>query len=339
VTAEPATTIGATPPGARLDRMQALVRDELRRVNAVIVREMQSPVDLIPQLARHLVGAGGKRVRPMLTLISGRMCGYSGDRHVNLAACVEFIHTATLLHDDVVDGSDLRRGRQTANAVWGNKAPVLVGDFLFSRAFQLMVADGSLDVLRILSNASAVIAEGEVMQLLTANDSTTSEAAYFAMIEAKTAKLFEAAAEIGAVVAGRSSADAAALASYGRDLGIAFQLIDDALDYCSEDEAFGKTVGDDFSDGKVTLPVVLAYAAGDHDERAFWERVIENGEQRDGDLARALELLHRHDAIRATIRRAEERGVGARRALDRFAPSAERAAMLELVDFCIERAY
>ena len=337
--ADPATRLDATPSHDRLDRMQALVRDELVGVNAVILREMQSPVELIPQLARHLVGAGGKRVRPMLTLIAGRMCGYEGDRHVNLAACVEFIHTATLLHDDVVDASDLRRGRETANALWGNKAPVLVGDFLFSRAFQLMVADGSLDVLRILSNASAVIAEGEVMQLMTANDSTTAEAAYFAMIEAKTAKLFEAAAEIGAVVAGRPEADAAALADYGRDIGVAFQLIDDALDYGAEDVAFGKTVGDDFADGKVTLPVVLAYAAGDGDERRFWERVIDHGEQREGDLARALQILRRHDAIGATIRRAEERGEAARRALYRFAASEERAAMSDLVDFCIERAY
>ena len=337
--ADPAPRIDATPPRDRLERMQALVRDELGRVNAVILREMESPVALIPQLARHLVGAGGKRVRPLLTLISGRMCGYSGERHVNLAACVEFIHTATLLHDDVVDASDLRRGRETANALWGNKAPVLVGDFLFSRAFQLMVADGNLDVLRILSNASAVISEGEVLQLLTANDSTTTEAAYFEMIEAKTAKLFEAAAEIGAVVADRPSAEAAALAAYGRHIGVAFQLIDDALDYGADDEAFGKTVGDDFADGKVTLPVVLAYAAGDPEERRFWERVIDRGEQCDGDLDRALEILHRHDAIAATIRRAEERGEAARRALDRFAPSTERAAMLDLVDFCIERAY
>ncbi len=336
--ADPATRIDATPRD-RLERLQALVQDELVRVNAVILREMQSPVELIPQLARHLVGAGGKRVRPMLTLISGRMCGYEGDRHVNLAACVEFIHTATLLHDDVVDASDLRRGRETANALWGNKAPVLVGDFLFSRAFQLMVADGSLDVLRILSNASAVIAEGEVMQLMTANDSTTSEAAYFEMIEAKTAKLFEAAAEIGAVVAGRSHAEAAALAAYGRHLGVAFQLIDDALDYGTDDEAFGKTIGDDFADGKVTLPVVLAYAGGDAEERAFWERVIDHGEQREGDLIHAFGILHRHDAIRATLRRAEERGEAARRALGGFPPSAERSAMLDLVDFCIERAY
>jgi octaprenyl-diphosphate synthase len=267
------------------------------------------------------------------------MCGYEGERHVNLAACVEFIHTATLLHDDVVDASDLRRGKETANALWGNKAPVLVGDFLFSRAFQLMVADGSLDVLRILSNASAVISEGEVLQLMTANDSTTTEAAYFEMIEAKTAKLFEAAAEIGAVVGGRPEADARALAAYGRDIGVAFQLIDDALDYGTEDEAFGKTVGDDFADGKVTLPVALAYAGGDADERCFWERVIDRGEQHEGDLDRALEILHRHDAIVATIRRAEQRGEAARRALDRFPPSPERAALLDLVDFCIERAY
>jgi octaprenyl-diphosphate synthase len=339
VNADPATRIDATPPRDRLERIQELVRDELGRVNAVILREMESPVELIPQLARHLVGAGGKRVRPLLTLLAGRMCGYEGDRHVNLAACVEFIHTATLLHDDVVDASDLRRGKETANALWGNKAPVLVGDFLFSRAFQLMVADGSLEVLRILSGASAVISEGEVLQLMTANDSTTSEAAYFEMIEQKTAKLFEAAAEIGAVVGGRSEADAKALAAYGRDIGVAFQLIDDALDYGTEDEAFGKTVGDDFTDGKVTLPLVLAYAAGDDQERAFWERVIDQGDQRDEDLPRALEILHRHDTIRATIRRAEERGDAARRALHRFAPSRERSAMLDLVDFCIERAY
>ena len=337
--ADPATRIDATPPRDRLERIQELVRDELGRVNAVILREMESPVELIPQLARHLVGAGGKRVRPLLTLLAGRMCGYEGDRHVNLAACVEFIHTATLLHDDVVDASDLRRGKETANALWGNKAPVLVGDFLFSRAFQLMVADGSLEVLRILSGASAVISEGEVLQLMTANDSTTSEAAYFEMIEQKTAKLFEAAAEIGAVVGGRGEADAKALAAYGRDIGVAFQLIDDALDYGTEDEAFGKTVGDDFTDGKVTLPLVLAYAAGDDQERAFWERVIDQGDQRDEDLPRALEILHRHDTIRATIRRAEERGDAARRALHRFAPSPERSAMLDLVDFCIERAY
>ena len=339
MSAQPATTQDPAVSRARLDRLQALVRDELGRVNTVIVAEMQSPVELIPQMAQHLVAAGGKRIRPILTLISARMCGYRGDRHVNLAACVEFIHTATLLHDDVVDESDLRRGRATANAVWGNKAPVLVGDFLFSRAFQIMVADGSLEVLRILSNASAVISEGEVMQLLTANDSTTTEDAYFAMIEAKTAKLFEAASRIGGVVADRPLADVEALADYGRCIGIAFQLIDDALDYGAEEQALGKTVGDDFADGKVTLPVALALAKGTEAERAFWQRVLETEDRRDGDFAEAMRLLRKHDAIGATIRRAETYGERARRALDRFAPCPERAAMLELVDFCIERAY
>ncbi len=339
MTAEPATRLDVSDSRARLDTLQALVRDELLRVNGVIVEQMESPVELIPQLASHLVAAGGKRIRPILTLISARMCGYRGDRHVNLAACVEFIHTATLLHDDVVDASDLRRGRQTANALWGNKAPVLVGDFLFSRAFQLMVRDGSLDVLRILSSAAAVIAEGEVLQLLTANDSATSEADYFRMIEGKTAKLFEAAAEVGAVVAGRTPADVQALADYGRSIGVAFQLIDDALDYSAEEEALGKTVGDDFADGKVTLPVVLAMAEAGCEERAFWHRVIEDGVQGEDDLATAIGYLTRHGAIRATIRRAEAYGERARRSLDRFGPSPERAAMLDLVDFCIERAY
>lgn len=339
MTAEPAPRPDADHSRARLDTLQALVREELLRVNAVILQEMESPVELIPQLARHLVAAGGKRVRPMLTLISARMCGYRGGRHINLAACVEFIHTATLLHDDVVDASDLRRGRQTANALWGNKAPVLVGDFLFSRSFQLMVRDGSLDVLRILSDAAAIIAEGEVLQLMTANDSTTSEADYFRMIEGKTAKLFEAAAEVGAVVADRSAADVAALAEYGRSIGVAFQLIDDALDYSAEQEALGKTVGDDFADGKVTLPIVLAMAEAEAEERAFWHRVIEESDQREGDLDTAIAYLTQHDAIAATLRRAEDYGERARRALDRFEPSPERDAMLDLVDFCVERAY
>jgi octaprenyl-diphosphate synthase len=339
VSARPATAPDPAVSRARLDRLQTLVRDELQRVNRVIVAEMHSPVELIPQLAQHLVAAGGKRIRPILTLVSARLCGYRGERHVNLAACVEFIHTATLMHDDVVDASDLRRGRATANAVWGNKAPVLVGDFLFSRAFQIMVADGSLEVLRILSEASAVISEGEVMQLLTANDSSTTEDAYFAMIEAKTAKLFEAAARIGAVVAGRPEADAQALAEYGRCIGIAFQLVDDALDYGAEEQALGKSIGDDFADGKVTLPVVIAFAKGDESERAFWRRVLETEDRREGDLDEAMRLLARHDAIALTVHRAEIYGERARRALDRFPPSAERAAMLELVDFCIERAY
>src|SRR4051812_36582892 len=229
---------------------------------------MHSPVALIPQLAGHIVAAGGKRLRPMLTLAAARMCGYRPTdgvrpRHVSLAAAVEFIHTATLLHDDVVDGSDLRRGLATANSVWGNKPSVLVGDFLFSRAFQLMVEDGSLKVLAILSHASAVIAEGEVLQLVTSNDTTTDEEAYLAVIRAKTAQLFAAAAKIGAVVCDRPEAEELALESYGRNLGIAFQLVDDMLDYSADEAALGKTIGDDFREGKITLPIVLAFARCD----------------------------------------------------------------------------
>ena len=264
-----------------LDELQRLVNDDLRVVNELIVKHMHSPVPLIPQLAGHLVAAGGKRLRPMLTLASARMCGYRGGRHHALAACVEFIHTATLLHDDVVDESDLRRGLATANALWGNKASVLVGDFLFSRAFQLMVADGSLRVLEILSGASAVIAEGEVLQLVTSNDTDTSEQAYLDVIRCKTAALFAAACRIGAVVAERPKVEEEALDSYGLNLGIAFQLIDDVLDYSAKQAELGKTVGDDFREGKMTLPVVLAFRRGDEAERGFWRRCIEQVDQSD----------------------------------------------------------
>ena len=231
---------------------------DLERVNRLIVERMHSPVALIPQLAGHIVAAGGKRLRPMLTLGRARLCGYRGDRHIALAAAVEFIHTATLLHDDVVDASDLRRGRDTANAVWGNKPAVLVGDFLFARSFELMVEDGSLRILEILSRASSVIAEGEVRQLMTANDTATTEAAYLEVIEAKTAALFAAASRIGAVIAERPAAEEEALERFGRNLGIAFQLIDDMLDFSARQSELGKSVGDDFRDGKITLPILIA---------------------------------------------------------------------------------
>ena len=318
----------------------ALVGDDLKRVNDVILRRMHSPVALIPQLAGHIIAAGGKRMRPMLTLAASRLCGYAGgERHVNLAACVEFIHTATLLHDDVVDESDLRRGLKTANAVWGNQASVLVGDFLFSRAFQVMVEDGSLDVLRILSNASAVIAEGEVLQLTTANDTGTTESAYLEVIKAKTATLFAAAARVGAVVAARPRAEEEALESYGMNLGIAFQLVDDVLDYASRAETMGKQVGDDFRDGKITLPVVLAYLRGDEIERAFWRRTLEELDQREGDLVRAIELMQRHGSLRDSVERARHYGAIARDALGVFADHPVKRALVELIDFAIHRAY
>jgi octaprenyl-diphosphate synthase len=324
---------------ATFDRLSVLLHDDLIRVNALILERMQSPVALIPQLAGHIIAAGGKRLRPMLTLATSRMCGYCGDRHIALAASVEFIHTATLLHDDVVDASDLRRGLATANAVWGNKPSVLVGDFLFSRAFELMVEDGSLAVLAILSRASAIIAEGEVLQLVTSNDVATTEAAYLEVINAKTAQLFAAASRIGAVLGGRSPAEEAALEAYGRNLGIAFQLVDDMLDYSARQAELGKTVGDDFREGKLTLPVVLALRAADATEREFWSRTLERMEQQEDDLAQAIELMRRHGTLAATLERAREYGAKARQALATFRDGPERQALDEVIDFCLERGY
>ena len=324
---------------ATLDHLTSLLKSDLDRVNALILERMHSPVSLIPQLAGHIIAAGGKRLRPMLTLASARLCGYRGDRHFALAAAVEFIHTATLLHDDVVDDSDLRRGLATANAVWGNKASVLVGDFLFSRAFQLMVEDGSLKVLDILSEASAIIAEGEVLQLVTSNDTETREEAYLAVIQSKTAQLFAAASRIGAVLADRPVPEEEALAAYGRNLGIAFQLVDDMLDYSARQAELGKTVGDDFREGKITLPVVLALREGGEAERAFWRRTLETLEQQEGDLAHAIELMNRHGTLRATLDRARQYGEAARRSLALFRDGPERRALEEAVDFCLARGY
>jgi octaprenyl-diphosphate synthase len=275
----------------------------------------------------------------MLTLASARLCGYRGERHVALAAAVEFIHTATLLHDDVVDASELRRGRDTANAVWGNKPAVLVGDFLFARSFELMVEDGSLRILDILSRAAAVIAEGEVGQLVAANDTTTTEAAYLEIIEAKTAALFAAASRIGAVIAERPPAEEEAIERFGRNLGIAYQLIDDMLDFSAHQSELGKSVGDDFRDGKITLPVVLAFQAGDEDERQFWRRSLEEMDQRDGDLDRAFNLMNRRGTLKATLERARLYAETARGALSIFHDSAERRALDDVIDFCLERGY
>ena len=326
-------------PAPTLDRLSALTASDMERVNHAILDRMQSSVLLIPQLAGHIIAAGGKRLRPMLTLASAGLCGYQGARHIGLAACVEFIHTATLLHDDVVDESDLRRGAATANAVWDNKSSVLVGDFLFSRSFELMVEDGSLDVLAILSRASSVIAEGEVLQMMTANDTETGEDDYLEVIRAKTAKLFAAAAEIGAVVAERPMAEREALRSFGHNLGMAFQLVDDVLDYSAHQATLGKTVGDDFREGKITLPVVLAFRAADDQGRAFWRRTLEDLEQKKGDFKRAVGLLERTGALTATLDRAARYGIEARAALDAFADGAMRAALAESVEFAVRRAY
>ncbi len=327
------------PAHDALSNLTGMVADDLVAVNNLIVQRMESGVPLIPQLAGHIVAAGGKRLRPILTLACAKLCGYDGVRHRKLATCVEFIHTATLLHDDVVDASDLRRGGPSANALFGNQASVLVGDFLFSRAFQLMVEDGSLDVLRILSTASAVIAEGEVLQLSTMNDSKTSEQAYLEVVHAKTAELFAAACRIGAVVASRSAVEEEALRTFGLNLGIAFQIIDDVLDYSARQAELGKTVGDDFREGKMTLPVILAINRGQESERAFWRRTLEKLEQRAGDLAQAQDLLVKHNALPDCIARARHYGAIARDALGIFPDQPVKSALLDVIDFTIERSY
>ncbi|WP_158745831.1 polyprenyl synthetase family protein [Acidisphaera sp. L21] len=305
--------------------------------NRAIIEQMDSPVALIPQLAAHIVAAGGKRLRPMLTIGCARMCGYSGKRHVQLAACVEFIHTATLLHDDVVDESVLRRGLASANAIFGNKSSVLVGDFLFARAFQLMVGDGSLEVLEILSRAAATIAEGEVLQLTTQNDLSTSEERYLDVIGGKTAALFAAACQVGAIVAGRPANEVAALAAYGDNIGMAFQLVDDALDYSADQMTLGKTVGDDFREGKITLPVLAAYEAGSPVEREFWTRTIEQSEQVDADLEHALMLMGQRGALEATLERARRFALAAQRALEPFPPGELRQCLHDVADFTVSR--
>jgi octaprenyl-diphosphate synthase len=317
----------------------ALVAPELNDVNRVILDRMQSPVALIPELAGHLISGGGKRMRPMLTLACARLVGYAGARHHKLAAAVEFIHTATLLHDDVVDVSGLRRGRRTANIIWGNAASVLVGDFLFSRAFELMVEDGSLRVLKILSNASAVIAAGEVDQLTAARQIDTGEDRYLSIIGAKTAALFAAACEIAAVVAERDEPVQTALECYGRNLGIAFQLTDDVIDYAGTAGEMGKDAGDDFREGKVTLPVILAYARGDEPARRFWREAILGKRTSDVDLAEAVRLMQATGALADSLARARLYADRATAALAGFGPGAAKAALTEAAAFAVARAY
>ena len=325
------------PPS--LDPLVALVAADMNAVNAVILDRMQSKVALIPELAGHLIAGGGKRMRPMLTLASAALLDYPGTRHHRLAAAVEFIHTATLLHDDVVDLSEMRRGKRAANLIWGNPASVLVGDFLFSRAFELMVEDGSLKVLKILSHASAVIAEGEVDQLTAQRQVATSEEHYLHIIGAKTAALFAAACRIAPVVAEAGDAAEDALECYGRNLGIAFQLVDDAIDYSSDEATMGKGRGDDFRDGKMTLPVILANARGSDADRAFWKAAMQGDRTGDDDLAHATRLIQSTGALSDTMERARHYG---RRAIDALAPfpaGRAKAAMTDAVLFAVARAY
>ena len=335
-TATTAKQAGGTNP---LQNLADALKPEMASVNALIIDRMQSDIPLIPQLAGHLIAGGGKRIRPLLTLASAALFDYKGSRQYKLAACVEFIHTATLLHDDVVDESDQRRGKASANAVFGNEAAVLVGDFLFSRSFQLMVEDGSLEVLRILSNASAVIAEGEVMQLSIANNIDTTEADYLKVIGAKTAELFAAACEVGAIVADRPAGECKALRDYGTYLGLAFQISDDVLDYAASEERLGKSVGDDFKEGKMTLPVLKAIAKANAAEKSFWQRTLCDLEQGDADLAEAQSLIRKHKGLEQSLAQARDFAAKGRKCLEALPGNGISRDLAELIDFAVERDY
>ncbi len=323
------------PPSSGFEPLLCLLQNQLNAVNTCLLQKMESPVALIPEIAGYLISLGGKRLRPLLTIASAELCGYKGERHIHLAACVEFIHTATLLHDDVVDESTLRRGRQTANSLWNNKASVLVGDFLFSRAFELMVADGSLEILDILSKASSAISEGEVLQLSMSHSLELTQETYLKIIESKTARLFSAATEVGAVVAKAPDEERKALTQFGQALGIAFQLMDDILDYTANQGQLGKAIGDDFREGKVTLPLILAYQKGR--QNSFWEDVLAKETRDDSDLQKALTLLNESNALIESQQRAAIYVEEALACLTKFPPSPLKSALEELAHFSLHR--
>jgi len=326
----------ARPKGS-VEVLTHLAAADIAEVNAIIVARMQSPVAVIPMLADHLINAGGKRLRPLLTVASARLVGARDDACLKLAAAVEFIHTATLLHDDVVDSSQLRRGKVAAHLIWGAPSSVLVGDFLFAKAFELMVEAGSMKALDILAKAAGVIAEGEVLQLTRAHDLNLSQDVYLQIIGAKTAELFAAAAEAGAVSAGAPEAQIQAMRDYAMNLGLAFQLADDALDYGGATEVLGKNAGDDFREGKATLPLLLAIARTGPAETAFWERTIGRLEQTDADLDRAIALIRDTGALEATLDQAGDFAVKAKQALAPMANNSWRTALEDLADFAVSR--
>jgi octaprenyl-diphosphate synthase len=315
-----------------------LVAADMERVNTTILSRTGSEVTMIPEIAKHLIESGGKRLRPMLTLAMAQLAAYGGEGHVKLAAAVEFMHTATLLHDDVVDESEMRRGRLAARVVWGNEASVLVGDFLLGQAFKMMVEVGSLRSLEILSSAAAVIAEGEVMQLAAAKNTATTEDEYLSVIRSKTAELFAAACEVGPALGSRPKDEQSACRSFGMNLGIAFQLVDDVLDYGGKAAKLGKNIGDDFREGKITLPVVLSFRRGTESERTFWRRTLEDGEATEADLECAIGLMAKHRALEDTIQRARHYGAIAKDALALFPASPMKEALEETVEFCIARS-
>jgi octaprenyl-diphosphate synthase len=326
------------PSSPSVDGLVGLLAADMERVNSTILSRTGSDVSMIPEVANHLIASGGKRLRPMLTLAMSRLANYAGEGHVKLAAAVEFMHTATLLHDDVVDESQMRRGKLTARLLWGNEASVLVGDFLLGQAFKMMVEVGSIRSLEILSAAAAVIAEGEVMQLAAAKNTATTEDDYLSVIRAKTAELFAAACEVGPALGARPKDEQSACRSFGMNLGIAFQLVDDALDYGGKAAKLGKNVGDDFREGKITLPVVLSYRRGSESERAFWRRTLEEGNATDADLEEAISLMARHRALEDTVQRARHYGAIAKDALALFPASPMKEALEETVEFCVARS-
>lgn len=323
---------------ASIQPLMQLVEADMKRVNTLILSKTGSDVEMIPEVAKHLIDSGGKRLRPMITLAAAQMCGYEGEGHITLAASVEFMHTATLLHDDVVDQSDMRRGKLAARMLWGNEASVLVGDFLLGQAFRMMVDVGSLQALDVLSHAATVIAEGEVLQLQTAKNLDTTEDEYLEVIRSKTAALFAAAAEVGPIIADQNPSHINALRSYGNNLGLAFQLIDDALDYGGNAGDLGKRTGDDFREGKVTLPVLLAYRRGSEEERNFWKEAVVDGKTDDELLKKAIEILVKHDAIADTVARARHYAEMAKDALGTMPNSKQKDALIEVLEFCVSRA-
>ena len=325
------------PAQASVAPLVELTRDDMTRVNQLILSKTGSDVEMIPEVAKHLIDSGGKRLRPMLTLAAASMCGYEGNHQITLAASVEFMHTATLLHDDVVDESDMRRGKQSARMVWGNQASVLVGDFLLGQAFRMMVDAGSMEALDVLSTASTIIAQGEVMQLSAAQSMETTEDDYLTVIRSKTAALFSAATEVGPILAESEKPVRDAFRSFGLNLGLAFQLVDDALDYGGSKADLGKNVGDDFYEGKITLPVLLAYRRGSEDEREFWRGAMESDSSDEAALEKAMELLTKHGAISDTVNRARHYGEIARDALAPLPDSDMKQALLDVVEFCVSR--
>ncbi|AQX28297.1 MULTISPECIES: polyprenyl synthetase family protein [unclassified Bartonella] len=314
-----------------------LTKEDMEHINQLIISMAKSNVEMIPEISNHLISSGGKRIRPMITLAAAHMFGYQGDKHIKLATAVEFMHTATLLHDDVVDESELRRGKSTARMIWGNQASVLVGDFLLGQAFKMMVDVGSLEALSVLANAAAIIAEGEVMQLSAAKNIETNVSDYLKIINAKTAALFSAAAEVGPIIAGYGHEERSALHQYGLSLGLAFQLIDDVLDYSSSAQYLGKNIGDDFREGKITMPVILSYTRGNDTEKTFWKQALENNHNNDEALKYAKQLIEKYDGLTDTIEQARIYGKLAIDALSSIKENPAKNALIDIIDFCIER--